>query len=197
MCQGSSRGPFTLVREVFNFERAAHSEHAGSVCGRPARSARKPLRAHIAALHHTSTAVGPTYRGRPPRGQLEKVARTARTRARRASPTTPRSQRARGAAGKKAVVELPFMHVQVLISLRLPLLADYARETLAAALWMRRGGSNAWAAAVSTVWPQAAGGAAPPTFARVTCTSARRRGVDRRFGASTRRSRSARACGST
>ena len=46
------------------------------------------------------------------------------------------------------MVELPFMHVQVLISLRLLLLADYARETLAAALWMRRGGSNAWAAAV-------------------------------------------------
>ena len=46
------------------------------------------------------------------------------------------------------MVELPFMHVQVLISLQLLLLADYARETLAAALWMRRGGSNAWAAAV-------------------------------------------------
>ena len=46
------------------------------------------------------------------------------------------------------MVELPFMHVQVLISLRLLLLADYARETLAAALRMRRGGTNAWVAAV-------------------------------------------------
>ena len=43
----------------------------------------------------------------------------------------------------------------------------------------------------STVGPQAAGGAAPPTFARVSFTFARRRGVDRRFGASTRGSRSA------
>ena len=49
----------------------------------------------------------------------------------------------------------------------------------------------------STVGPQAAGGAAPPTFSRVTYASERRRGVDRCFGVCTRESRSARARGST
>ena len=52
-----------------------------------------------------------------------------------------------GAAGE-SVVELQFMLVQVLTMLRLLLLAEDARETLVAALQMRRGGASAWAAAV-------------------------------------------------
>ena len=55
-----------------------------------------------------------------------------------------------GAAGE-AVVELPFNLVQVLTALRLLLLAENAREALAAAVRMRRGGANAWAAAVDRV----------------------------------------------
>lgn len=49
------------------------------------------------------------------------------------------------------MVELPFTHVQVLTSLLLLLLADDAREALATAVRMRRGGVNAWAAAVGRV----------------------------------------------
>ena len=55
-----------------------------------------------------------------------------------------------GAAGE-AVVELPFNLVQVLTALRLLLLAENAREALAAAVRMRRGGANAWAAALGRV----------------------------------------------
>ena len=40
------------------------------------------------------------------------------------------------------------MHVQVLTALLLLLLAEDAREALAAAVRMRKGGANAWAAAV-------------------------------------------------
>ena len=52
-----------------------------------------------------------------------------------------------GAAGD-ALVDLPFTHVQVLTALRLLLLAEDAREALAAAVRMRRGGAKVWAAAV-------------------------------------------------
>jgi hypothetical protein len=55
-----------------------------------------------------------------------------------------------GAAGG-ASVELPFTRVKVLTSLLLLLLADNARDALAAAVRMRRGGANAWAAAVGRV----------------------------------------------
>ena len=51
-----------------------------------------------------------------------------------------------GAAGG-ALVELPFTHVQVLSALRLLLLAEDAREALAAAVRMRRRGAKVWAAA--------------------------------------------------
>ena len=47
-----------------------------------------------------------------------------------------------GAAGD-ALVDLPFTHVQVLTALRLLLLAEDAREALAAAVRMRRRGANA------------------------------------------------------
>ena len=49
------------------------------------------------------------------------------------------------------MVELQFTHVQVLTTLRLLLLAEDAREALAAAVRMRRGGANTWAAAVDRV----------------------------------------------
>ena len=45
------------------------------------------------------------------------------------------------------MVELPFTHVQVLSALRLLLLAEDAREALAAAVRMRRRGAKVWAAA--------------------------------------------------
>ena len=51
-----------------------------------------------------------------------------------------------GAAGD-ALVELPFTRVKVLNSLLLLLLADNAREALAAAVRMRRRGAKVWAAA--------------------------------------------------
>ena len=51
-----------------------------------------------------------------------------------------------GAAGD-ALVELPFTRVQVLTALRLLLLAEDAREALAAAVRMRRRGAKVWAAA--------------------------------------------------
>ena len=51
-----------------------------------------------------------------------------------------------GAAGD-ALVDLPFTHVQVLTALRLLLLAEDAREALAAAVRMRRRGAKVWAAA--------------------------------------------------
>ena len=54
-------------------------------------------------------------------------------------------------AAGEAVFELQFMRVQVLTSLLLLLLADNARETLAAAVRMRRGGAKAWVAAVGRV----------------------------------------------
>ena len=54
-CARKLSRPIHAVREVFNFERAALSEHAGSVCTPSAQRA-SPSRAHIAALHHTSTA---------------------------------------------------------------------------------------------------------------------------------------------
>jgi hypothetical protein len=47
-----------------------------------------------------------------------------------------------GAAGD-ALVDLPFMRVKVLTALRLLLLAEDAREALAAAVRMRRRGANA------------------------------------------------------
>ena len=45
------------------------------------------------------------------------------------------------------MVDLPFTHVQVLTALRLLLLAEDAREALAAAVRMRRRGAKVWAAA--------------------------------------------------
>ena len=45
------------------------------------------------------------------------------------------------------MVELPFTYVQVLTALRLLLLAEDAREALAAAVRMRRRGAKVWAAA--------------------------------------------------
>ena len=52
-----------------------------------------------------------------------------------------------GAAGE-SVVELQFTRVQVVTTLRLLMLAEDARETLAAAVRMRRGGAKVWAVAV-------------------------------------------------
>ena len=52
-----------------------------------------------------------------------------------------------GAAGE-AVGDFRFMHAQVLAAVLLLLLAEDAREVLAAAVRMRRGGANAWASAV-------------------------------------------------
>ena len=46
------------------------------------------------------------------------------------------------------MVDFLFTRGQVLTAVLLLLLGEDARETLAAALWMRRGGANAWAAAV-------------------------------------------------
>ena len=46
------------------------------------------------------------------------------------------------------MVDFLFTHAQVLTAVLLLLLSEVARETLAAALWMRRGGATAWAAEV-------------------------------------------------
>ena len=46
------------------------------------------------------------------------------------------------------MVEVLFIRAQVLTALVLLLLAEDARETLVAAVRMRRGGANAWVAAV-------------------------------------------------
>ena len=95
-CAKKLSRPTHAVREVFNFERAAHSEHAGSVCTPSAQRA-SPSRAHIAALHHTSTASDlRTAVDSHCAGQLEKVARSTRTRPRRPSRITPRSGGTRG-----------------------------------------------------------------------------------------------------
>ena len=48
----------------------------------------------------------------------------------------------------EAVVEFLFTHAHVLAAVLLLLLSEVARETLAAALWMRRGGATAWVAEV-------------------------------------------------
>ena len=54
-------------------------------------------------------------------------------------------------AARDALGDFPFMHAQVLTAVLLLLLAEDAREALAAAVRMRRGGAKAWAAAVGRV----------------------------------------------
>lgn len=94
------------------------------------------------------------------------------------------------------MVELPFMFVQVLNSLLLLLLANNAREALATAVRMRRGGANAWAAAVGRVGRMSSRRRRGADISSSDLWVARRHGVDGRFGVCTRDCRSARARGS-
>ena len=96
-----------------------------------------------------------------------------------------------GAAGD--VVDLPFA-VKVLTALRLLLLAEDAREALAAAVRETR--RQGWAAAAGRGGGVGSRRRRGADIFRVTCASARRHGVDCRPGVCTRERRSARARGS-